>query len=312
MQIHNKEFDMTDKVTTVDESGAVLETTSTSTAVAEFDPISAGLAQLKVDIAGTTYDIATTKGLDTARRLRALCVKLRTSAGEVYDTLNRPMLDKQTLIRKLKNQFITGVEELEEPIDAAIKAQEKIKEQERQARVAAEEVRVKALRDKIAVIASLPVKAVLRDAKGISALMDALLAVDINEVSFAEFASEAAELKTLVHKQLAEIFVVTMDREAETERVRLATLELEYERAKMAKEAAEREAAAALQRQADEQAARLAREQAELQARAARQKEDDERAERQRQADAYHAAAALVLKNQQDAFEAERQIAKYL
>lgn len=225
---------MTDKVTTVDEAGVVLETASTSTAVAEFDPIAAGLAQLTADIAGTTYDITTTKGLDTAKRLRALCVKLRTNAGEVYDSLNRPMLDKQRQIRDLKKQFIDGVELLETPIDLAIKAQEKVKEQERQARVAAEELRVKALRDKIAVIAGLPAKAVLRDAAGIAALDQALTTLEVSEALFAEFTAEATELKTFVRGQLSELFVAASGREAEAERVRQESERLEAERQQQA------------------------------------------------------------------------------
>lgn len=294
---------MTDKVTTVDELGTVLSEVATpkNTAIAKFDPIAAGLAQLKIDIADTKYDIATTKGLDTAKRLRAVCVKLRTNAGEVYDLLNRPMLDQQTLIRGLKAQFVDGVKLLEDPLDLAIKAQEKIKEQERQARVAAEELRVKALRDKIAVIASLPTKAVLRDAKGIAALDQALAAMDVDEVSFAEFVAEADALKTLVRAQLGELFVAATNREAETERVRLVTLELEAARAQLAQEALAREAAATLQREVDEQTARIAR-----------KKEDDERAERQRQADETHANSVRALKTQQDAFEAERVEAKRL
>jgi hypothetical protein len=222
--------------TTVNEQGQVLSDAApaSTTEVAEFDPIEAGLQALRTQIAETVYDITTTAGDKTARELRQLCVGLRTKADEVYEQLNRPMLDKQALIRGLKKHIQDEVKLLEDPLHKAIKAQEAVKEIERQRKVAAEEARIKALREKIQAITALPAVAVRLDAAGISALDHDLSALVVDEDSFAEFAEEVTELKAYIRSQLGELFGLALTREAETERVRTETLRLEQARQQQA------------------------------------------------------------------------------
>jgi hypothetical protein len=223
-------------VTTVNEQGEILSeiASSSSTQVAEFDPIEAGLLALRTQIAETVYDITTTAGDRTARELRRQCITLRTTADDVYEKLNRPMLEKQALIRGLKKRFQDGILLLEKPIDLAIKAQEAAKEIERLRKAALEEARIKALREKIQAIAALPASAVRLDAAGIAALDHTLSELVVDEASFEEFAEEVADLKAYIRSQLGELFTLALGREAETERVRVETLRLAEERRQQA------------------------------------------------------------------------------
>lgn len=201
-------------------------------ALAKFDPIKARLEALKIAVATTVYDITTAAGMDTACKLRRECVSTRTSADSTYKTLNAPLLVAQRGMRDLVKEIADVVTPLEAKLDAAIKAQEAIKEAERQRKVAAEEARVKALRDKIAAIAALPTSVVLLDAKGISAADHALAELAVDEANFSEFAEEVVGLVAYIRGQLGIMFNAALTREAETERVRVESLRLAEEREK--------------------------------------------------------------------------------
>ena len=214
-------------ITTVNEDGTILGEAAhpTSHQVVEFNPVEQGLSDLRQLIGQADYDITTSAGEKTARELRKLCVDLRGATDDVYETLNRPMLDRQSAIRGLKKHITEQVLLLEAPLNAAIKAQEAAKEAERALLAAAKELRLKGLRAAIQAIAGLPVEAVRLDAKGIAALDHALASQLIDETTFAEFTEEALSLRAYIRTQLGELFQAAMAREAEAERVRLAGIE---------------------------------------------------------------------------------------
>jgi len=116
-------------------------------AVVKLNRTEAGLAQLKTDLAGKVYDPTTVKGDREARNDRLRCVSLRTGVEAMRKTLKAPALKFGQLIDSEAKRITAAVEALEAPIDAAIKADEARREEERQAKARAEAARLAGLRD---------------------------------------------------------------------------------------------------------------------------------------------------------------------
>lgn len=197
------------KIVTIDKSAEV----------AKFDPIRAKAAELLKEISSTVYDIATADGEDTARALRRRCVGMRTSAAKVYQAWNRPVLDAQAEMRLI----VKGIEDLITPvetvIDAAITEKERVREEEKQRKIAAEQARIAALRAKITAIAGLPTAAAKRQRSAdIQALVATMDAITIDEATYGEFLEEATALHAEVRAQLEEMIRAAVTREEETTR----------------------------------------------------------------------------------------------
>lgn len=198
----------------------------TAGVLAKFDPIKLQLAQLQAKVSSTVFDITTTAGMKTACELRRECVDTRVSAAKTYKALNAPLLAAQRGMRLIVEDIEAIVSPLEAKLDAEIKAQEAIKEAERKRKVAEEEARVKAIREKIQAIATLPAQAARQAAKGIAALDQGLAQLVVDEAAFGEFAPDVTELVAHIRQELSEMFVLAVDRESEAERVRLEGLRL--------------------------------------------------------------------------------------
>lgn len=283
------------------------------TAIARFDPLRAGLAALKEKFTDYVPDLSTKAGEDVARAHRKELVTIRTSATKIYEQLNAPLLDAQRQARAMRDEIAATAEKFELPIDAAIKAKELEREAEKKRKADAEAARVKAIRDRITNIASLPTLAVDLCSADIQAVINDLGNSAFSEERFGEFLDEAEELATTIGHKLSAMRDGAAAREAEA--LRLAAERAELER--LRSEQIERDRAAAEQRAADEAAAaaKLKKEQDELAAaRAAFQAEQDAAAARAREAedaarrkrDDVDAAQRAFLKKQQDAFEEER------
>jgi hypothetical protein len=274
--------------------------------VAVFDPVKAALAELSAIIEGTVYDINTASGEATAKDLRSKFVKLRTRTADLYAEYNAPLLEAGRRMRAVTAEIVAGIKPHETKLDTEIKAREKVREDERLRKVAIEEARIKALREKINAIAALPAQAVLLNAAGISAECERLTHLILDESSFAEFAEEAEGLRQYILAQLENLFKAAELREAETEHNRIESLRLDAERQRMQDEAAAAIAEAKKITDAAAESARLLLESAA----AERQRQEAENAERQHQADLAHSKQVADLKRQQDAFEEERRIAR--
>jgi IgA-specific serine endopeptidase len=241
-----------------------IETTPTITsALAEYQPTAAALADLRQRFAGIAFDLTTTKGDKEARAARLELVRLRTTLEAKRKELKAPALERSRLIDDEARRITGAILELETPIDEQIRAAEAKKEQERQARVEAERQRVAALQDRIDQIKAVAARAVGKPAAEIEAKIKLIVAMEIG-ADFQELAPAAAQAQADTLATLRDLHARAVEQEAEAERIKAERAELERLRAEAAeRERIERERVAAEQAA---EAARLAQERAKLEA----------------------------------------------
>ena len=239
---------------------------STTTAIAEYNPVEAGLEALRVKYQDVAFDLRSTKGNAEARAARRDLVSLRTGLDAKRKELKEPILERAKLIDSEAKRITAELLKLEKPIDDAIKADELRRERERKEREAAEAKRVARLQDSIQAITATALRAVGKHSTEIADEIEALEAFEIG-ADYDEFRAGAQAAKDSTLSQLHTLYGAALANEQEAAR-------LTMERAEFARQQAE------AKRLADEQAAaeqeRLARIEAERQA--------QERVERERAA----------------------------
>ena len=99
----------------------------TTTQVAEYSQTAAALAEMREQLAGHTFDCTTTAGDQEARQSRLTLVRLRTSLEAKRKELKAPLLERTRLIDDEAKRITGELLELEQPIDALIKAEEQRK-----------------------------------------------------------------------------------------------------------------------------------------------------------------------------------------
>lgn len=282
-----------------------------TTAVAEYTPIAAGLAAARARYADVVWDLTTTRGNEEARRARKELVSLRTGLEARRKELKAPLLAQAKLVDDEARRITAELLQLEEPIDALIRADERRREEERAAREAAERARVAGIRERIAAIVAQPVKAArIRSSALLRTAIDTLAAQEVDD-SFEEFAGEAraahAQSLDAMREMLAtieaqEVAAARLQQEREAQeraaaqaaarRAEEERVAREAEEARLAAERAEFERQQAAARAAQEaQAARLAAQQAEIERQAAALRAQQEEAARA----AAEAEAAAIL-----------------
>jgi len=228
---------------------------STASAVAEYNPIAAGLAECRQRYAGVVYDLRTTKGNDDARKARKELVTLRTSLESKRKELKAPLLAQAKLVDDEAKRITGELLALEEPIDAQIKADEKRREDERIAKEQAEAARRKVYTDGIAKIAGYVEQAADLPAARIAAGITYL--EGMNLADFDDYLAEATATRDRTVAALRALHAKAVAREEEAAR-------LDAERIEQARIAAEQaETARKLKEQQDE----LDRQRAEVQQR---------------------------------------------
>lgn len=286
-----------------------------TTAVAEYRPIEAGLADLRSRYAGVAWDLKSVAGNDAARKARKELVSLRTSLEDKRKALKAPVLAQAKLIDEEAKRITGELLAIETPIDEQIKADEARREAERQARIEAERRRVAAIRAALDAITAKAAGAMrLRKSSLASGVLEELLATALDGAMLAEFTGEAE--KTLadaieavrahvagLKEQEAEAARLAAEREA-LERAKAEAAERErVERERLAAERAEQERVAREAREAEEARLRAIREQQEAEARAERERLEAAQAEVERQRQEQKRAA----REQQERLEAEAQ-----
>lgn len=216
-------------------------------------------------------NVATKDGLEVAIKMRAAFRdEVRLDAEKTRKARKDPMLVIGRLLDSNYKEIETDATKYEDRFDAAIKAEEKRKADEKAAREAAQAARVAAIKVKIDAISALPAKLAGADSVTLHAELEKLANMEPTADEFAEFLGEAALAIDAAGGALAELLQGALKREAdEAERIRLQEEErqrlaaqaeaqrIEAERLKS--EAAERDRVAAeTKRQLDEQAARIA------------------------------------------------------
>ena len=258
-------------------------------AVVKLNRTEAGLLQLRTELAGKVYDLTTVKGDKEARNDRLRCVGLRANVEKLRKSLKAPALEFGRLIDSEAKRITEAVESLEAPIDAAIKADEARREEERQAKARAEAARLAGLRD--AVAAALGKWVARCQDEGITAER---IAAGIDMLGDLSANPEWQEVNDFWQSTKAQTLAAMRGlHDAAKRREEAARLEAQR---------AEQERQAAIQRQ---QAAELARQRAELEAQA--QALRDQAAQLQREKDAEAQRIAAAEQRQQAAAEAAAQ-----
>ena len=278
------------------------ELTEVSKAVAEFDRVGTGLAELRKQYGNVVYDVTTAAGMSEAKAARAAIREPRYEIERIRKAAKAPIL---ALGKKLDSEAarITGeLEKLEKPIDNAIKAEEERKEAEKEARIQAEMKRVTDLQERVAELRGCPNLSASSGSDLIAGHISDLEALPIDE-SLQEYQQQGADAKAAGLQRLRDLHAAALAHEAEQERIKAEREELARlrkaeeerqaaERARLAEE--ERVARAAREAEARKQAEeiRKQREEQEAAARAEREKNAaeerrlrEERAEFQRQQD---------------------------
>jgi hypothetical protein len=292
-----------------DVASEVVEAAGAVTVLGPLEKIRAGLAALAQE--AMTFDVTTTAGDKAARQFRQRCVGVRSSVDEAYETVNRPMLETQRQARALRDEIKAAVLKLEDPVDAAIRAQEEAKQAERARKEQAERERIAGHQGAIEEIRMAVHAAAGRPSAEIAALVRQVQAVNPAE-GFEEFRPLAERARTETLIRLADLLAAAQAQEAEAAR-------LAEERAQLERQRVEQEAAAKAERERleaeraalerERAVARVEQEQREAAARAEAQREAEASAAEQRRLDAEAAEArrAADAKAAAERAEADRQ-----
>lgn len=284
--------------------------------VAEFNQTAAGLAQLREDIAGRTFDCTTTAGDKEARQVRMSLVSLRTTIDAKRKELKAPLLERGRLIDSEAARIVGEIKALEDPIDAVIRQAEAEREARRQERERAEAERLAAINSQIDRIRNMPSLYVTATLTVITEAVRELQGMDLDALFDDVHRPRAADARAAALETLATLHSERSAAIAESARLAAERAELERQQAEAieARRVAEAEALAAraeADRLAKAERDRLAAEQAaELEAiaaaeRAERAKREAELAEREAASRAEQARIAAEQAAERERMEAD-------
>lgn len=272
----------------------------TTTEVAEYSATAAGLAELRQQLEGATFDCTTTAGDKLARESRMALVKLRTTLEAKRKELKAPLLERGKLLDDEAKRITGEIIALETPIDEQIKAEERRREAIRAERERAERERLAGIQRRIDLIRGVALEVVGAPE---SLLLDVIAELQARDLS-AEFdepahLADAEAARTASLAKLEEVLAASRENARLAAELRAQREEQERQRQaeeqRLAAERAELERQRQEQAAADAEAARVRREQQEAEDAARREqqaREDAERAERQRIEDERRAAEA--------------------
>jgi colicin import membrane protein len=248
------------------------------TAVAEFDRVAAGIAELKQSYGGVVYDVAIADGMKAAKDARAAIREPRYEIERVRTKAKAPILKLGKELDTRAKQITDDLLAIENPIDQQIKNEEARKEREKQARAEAEQRRVQAHLDRITYLNGSPNLSSLDDPALIAEHISDLESEVVDE-SMEEYRERADAAKATGIARLQALHAASVERVAEAARIKAEREELAKLRAEQAeRDRLERERIAEEERQAkavrDAEAAKQATE-----LKLAREKQEAEAAE---------------------------------
>lgn len=218
------------------------------TAIAEYSPTAAALAELRGRLSNVAYDVSTIKGLDVAKKDRAEVRGLRVALEAKRVELKAPALERSRLIDAEAKALTAELVALEKPIDDQIKAEERRKEVEKAAREQAEREAAAAVQAKLDEIREAIPAMVGKNTAAIQCQMNLVSTFNPTLADFGERAGEAAQVKAQVLAKLGDMRDAAKAHEAEQERLAAEREELARMRAEQeARDKAERERVAAEQ-----------------------------------------------------------------
>jgi colicin import membrane protein len=259
--------------------GTEIEVAQVTNALAQFDKVGLGLAELEKSYKGVVYQVREKEGMKAAVAARRAIREPRIAVEKLRKEAKAPIL---ALGRKLDSEaerITRALESLENPIDEQIKNEEMRLHNEAVAKAAAERQRVEQLEARLDSIRLMPFDAGGLDSKAVCAILDEARTMVIGD-DWQEFKEKAVAARIASVAALQGVLAKAEAAEAEAARIIAERAELE----RLRKEAAERDAEVRKAQEAEN--ARIAAEQKAERARLAAEKAELERIEAQRQADA--------------------------
>ncbi|SEL13508.1 hypothetical protein SAMN05216359_105325 [Roseateles sp. YR242] len=223
-------------------------------AVVQFSKTEAALVDLRKRHADVQFDLTTTAGDKAARAARLELVTLRNDLEKRRQAFKAPVLEMGKVIDAQAKRITGEILELEQPIDAQIKAEESRKEAIRAEKVRIEAERVAAHRSAIEKIRACLTRAQGLPSERVRNAVAAVEGIEIDPAAWEEFAEDAATARAETIASLKFLLEQTEAKEAEAERQR----QVAEEQARVAREQAEAaERLAEQQRQISAQQAAL-------------------------------------------------------
>ena len=295
--------------------------------ITEYSTTAAALSELRARYA-EPFDVATTKGMALAKEARAVIRGYRTALEKLRVELKAPALERTRLIDAEAKRITAELLAIEEPIDATIKAEERLKEEEKAAKARAEQERITAIAARINAIRNRANAVASKSAAEIRAAMEQVHAMELAPLDFQEFLPDAVKALDETRDALGAMLIerVTFEEEQDRQRaereelarLREAEVKRQAEQARMEAEArkveearlqAERERQQAelkAQREAQEAALKAQREEQQRQEQAARQLREAEEARLQAEQEAMERQRAELADRQRQMEEAEQ------
>lgn len=245
-------------------------------ALTDFDKVAVGLAQLEKNFKGVLYEVDTAKGMEHAKAARQVLRQPRYDIERIRKEAKSPLLAIGKKLDDEAKRITAAIVALEDPIDLQIKSEEQRVDNERKAKMEAEQKRIDNIRASIERIRSAPVKASGLPSHKVTEIIATVISSYIIDESYAEFRSEAQSALDTTIAALNGIQAERLNHESEQARIINERAELERLRA----EQAERGRVERDRREKEEQQARAVRE---AEDRAAREKLAAEQAELSKQ-----------------------------
>lgn len=261
--------------------------------ITEYNQTAAALTELRSRYV-RQYDVSTTAGMAEAKEARATVRGYRVALEKTRVEIKAPALERTRLIDAEAKRITAELLAIEEPIDAAIKAEEQRKADEKAAKERYEAKRVEAIKGLIAFIDSRVIAASNRDSKTIKAILEDLEFTKLDEADYQEMLPAAISAKITAIEKLEAMINERIAYEAEQARIK-AEQEAESARIQAEREELARLRAAEEARQAEERRiAEATRLEAEAKLAAERQRQEAElRAQREHQEREAREAKAL-------------------
>lgn len=197
-------------------------------AVVSYTRTEQALADLRQRYAGMTFDLKTTAGDKAARAARQELVALRTALEAKRKQFKQPALELGRLIDAEAARINGEILKIEAPIDAAIKADEKRRADEKAERDRIEAARLDRHRRAIDEIRAAATGHAAADAATLAEAITAVTALDVSAARYDEFAPAAQQAQADTLDALRRLHAAATEREAEAQR-------LQVERARLAR-----------------------------------------------------------------------------
>lgn len=222
-------------------------------ALAEFERITAGLAELKTAYPpDVVYDVSSTKGMSEAIAHRAAWRDPRVMVEKYRKLAKAPVL---TIGRDIDARAVWITEQLllgETPIDAQIKVEERRKEDEKQARINAEFGRVQAIQEALAAIHMDAMAVSNKDSGVITERIEAMRAQKLDPLVFQEMIEQAKQAQASAIAKLEVALKAQLYSESEAAKLADERAELAELRSQQAAQKKRDQEAAARARAADD------------------------------------------------------------